>query len=248
MPTGTALLENAAFEVGVLTAGESLATRDRNFILDKMNMMLGSWNIQESFIFATQQFSFVFTTSQQTYTIGRSGAEDQTADRPIKILAANLVLVSSDPDVNIPLEVINVEEYAAIRVPALTSTIPIRLYYAPTIPDGTLYPWPQPTDTSNKLELFYETPIAAIAVADVGNSYGMAPGYERAITLSLAEEIAGAFGATISRDLDKKAREARAAIRSNNSPTPLMSLRDTGIPHTGGRSRPDYNWLYGNFS
>ena len=53
-----------------------------------------------------------------------------------------------------PLPVIEVDDYSAVPIAEHTSTYPTCVYYQPTYPNGTLWPWPYPTDITAELELF----------------------------------------------------------------------------------------------
>ena len=229
MATGTELIQNAFIEIHVFEPGEPLNPEDSTFGLVKLNRLLDSWATKRLNVFYVGHASFAFGVAQQSYSIGPTGA-DFTAARPTRIKYANVLLVSTTPNARIPLDVLNIQEYAALDVPAQTSSFPSRLYYQPTNPNGTLWPWPNPTDTANLLELFTWNQLSQIAVADVGDEYNLPPGYEDAITLSLARTLLSAYGKTLTAELKRDQQNAMADIQALNTQSPRLSSRDDGMP------------------
>ncbi len=244
MATPQNLIDDALKEIGALAADESPASYETTFCLRKLNRLLDSWNTRKLFAYVINHNSYTFATSKQSYTIGpASSTPDFTAPRPVRIERANLVLVAGAPDSNIPLEIINTDDYAALQVPAL-SGLPTKLYYQPTVTKGTLWPWPYPTDTANKLELFTWNQLGSIASADLATAYALPPGYEDAIIYSLAESLLPSFPAfatpSLVATLERLGREARANISGLNSRIPKMDTQDWGIPASEGPSDFDY--------
>ena len=239
--TGSEIFEAALQEIGVLAAGEVPSAADAELLRRKFNRMVGTWNTQRRFVVYEKHQQFTFGTSQQSYTIGPTGA-DFTSDRPLRLERVKLVLTASTPDVDLPLENLQVGEYADLSVPTLSSTIPTKIYYEPTFPSGTIYPWPYPTVTSNKLELWWWTKLSEIAEADVTTEYSLATGYDDALTLSLAEQCLGKiWGVEDDPQLRNRARLARLAISGANSSPLRIATQDTGMPGAG-----QFNYLTGS--
>ena len=142
------------------------------------------------------------------------------------------MLTAGAPDTFVPLKVINTDDYAALSVPALSSENPSRLYYQLTVPNGTLWPWPFPTNAANQLQLFMRNQLAAFA--DSATTVNLPPGYEEAITLILEGAILRGFGKTISADLREEIQEARAAIQGVNLAPPKLST-DAPVGTGAGR-------------
>lgn len=240
MATYADLIANALIEIGAIATGETPSASDLALGLSKLNRMIGLWNAQSLLVPYVDSAEFAFGTSKQSYTIGPAASSaDFTSARPIRIVAASIVLVSSSPYTYIPLDVMNVEEYGDIRVPATSSTIPTRLYYKPTVTKGTLYPWPYPTVVTNKLSIDYWAQLAEVATAD---TIALAPGYEEALTTSLAEALGPSFGRTIAPELEKQAQMARSVIKGLNSQAPKL-----GSDFPGSGSRGAFNYLTGGF-
>lgn len=236
MPTAQTLVDNALKKAGVYAASETPETADRTQCLAEMNLIVGTWQAQRRFGYYTRIDVFTITTSASSYTIGPSGSSPSfslgaTGIRPIEILGANLIRVGDTPDTRVPLQVFNVDDYRGINEYLQTAEEPAALFYNPTFPNGTLYPVPYPEDTTaakaNKLELYSKFLLASFADINT-TSYDLPPGYENALTLTLAEVVAPLFGKTLPQEVKDQARQARAAIRSNNSKPPKL-VTDSGL-------------------
>jgi len=226
----------AAEELGILQAGESLSAEDADFLLRKLNRMLGIWRTRKRFVYQIVSNAFTLSASQVSYTIGPSGGDFTLANGvPAKIERAYIVLTADDPDSKVPLRIIEVDQYADISIPAQTDSYSRALYYKRGPLLGTLYLWPKPTDTANQLELWTWTLLSTFATLDT--SADLPDGYEEAITLSLAEACCGkAFGIELSGELQMQARLARRAIQSLNSSAPRL-VSDILSPVTDWFSR-----------
>lgn len=234
MTTVLDLITNAFAEFGQYAVGETVPSADAAFALARLNRMLDNWSTRQLYSYCSNEVTVPFGTSKQSYTIGRSAA-DFDYDRPVKIEDARLVLISSTPYVYIPLDVMNMDEYSDLRVPGLSSSIPTRLYYQATYPNGTLWPWPYPTTVTNMLHMHVWNKLASLA--SLSAVISLAPGYEEAVTLSLAERLCPAFGKQISQDLKDQARKARADIQSLNSEPNKLK---TDYPESAGQAQGTY--------
>jgi hypothetical protein len=241
MTTAGDMISNSLMEIGALAQGETAAASDLAFGLSKLNRMLDLWNTRSLFVYCITNTSFPFSASQQSYTIGPAATSaDFTATRPVRIDRANLVLVSSTPHVQTPLWVMNVDDYSSLRIPALSSTFPTRLYYQATYPKGTLWPWPYPTDVTNELELYMWTALSEFATT--ASTVSLPPGYEEALTLTLAESMCPAYGKQIDPGLARFASQARANVQALNSGAlPLRS----DVPQMSGGQAGFFNYRTG---
>jgi hypothetical protein len=219
------IIRSAVQALGRLGQGRGLSQSEKDDGLIVLNAMLDSWAARRLFAYEIAHASYAFGSSKQSYTIGPSGA-DFTAARPLRIERANLVIVGAEES-RTPLQVINFDEYADIPIAGLSSGIPVKLYYRPTFPKGTLYPWPYPTDTANKLELFVWAQLSSFAA--LATEASLPPGYLEAVIYSLAEKLAPTYRLPISPDVERLARQARALISGVNSQSPKLAT-DIGVP------------------
>lgn len=229
--TGYQLIENALKEINVLDPEDTVSAAMLEHGRQRLNRMLDLWKTRNLFVYAIDHEVYVFTTSKTNYSIGPTGA-DFTAGRPLRIDRANLVRVGADPDQHVPLITQEIQDFADIPYRLEDGEEPTHLYYQPTVPNGTLWPWPYPEDTvaalANKLELFL--PYQIDVISDCLTEFALPYGYEEAITQTLAELLCTPYEKTVSGDLARSARKARAAIATVNSRAPKISTRDTGVP------------------
>jgi hypothetical protein len=234
--TGRLIVTGALIELEIIGAGEVPDPNDAALVLSLLNRMVGQWNTRRRYIWERTIFSQAWVTSKAAYTIGPSAADFAVTHRPPKIEWANLVRVAPDPDTRTPLEVIEVLDWAEITVPNETAEEPSRIYYSPGVLNGTIRPWPYPSNTAaalaNKLELFLWTLLSRFATLDT--SVDLPDGYEDALVLSLAEKSARSFGRAVTADLMMDARAARANIQSVNNTPPKLSTIDSGMPGSRG--------------
>lgn len=230
MPTAEDIVKNALSEIGVIYAEEPVSESTLDFCFARLNRMLDSWAAQRRFVYYIKQESFPFVLSQQSYTIGPTG--DFVTKRPLKIERCNLILMSGTSETHIPLAVINVDDYAIMAMPNLTSSFPSKVYYQPTFPDGTLYPWPIPADVNNKLEIFSGHQLDKFEQMD--DEMFFPPGYEEAITLSLAELLCLPFGRSLEINLADNARKAREVIAGQKHTSLTQTTDVPDISSTGG--------------
>jgi hypothetical protein len=244
MSTALDIISNALKEIGAYAPGESVPSAEAFDCLTRLNILLDHYDTRRLLIYNVNFNSYTLIPNHQPHTIGRGTlpnsslpSADFFADRPVKIENANLVLTDSSPPVKVPMNLRNDDWWAAQSVPAVTSNIPTDLYYSPTDPNGSLYIWPVPTFAYD-LEL--ETWQMLQSFATLQTRLSAPPGYERAITLNLALELAPMFGATPSGVTAKNAKDALASIQSVNSTAPLQR---TDVP--GPRETPYFNYLTG---
>lgn len=230
MSTAADIVNAAMTEIGVRAQGETLSAADGAWGLAKLNRLISGWNAEGINCFVIQHDSFPWASSKQSYTIGKSGSPDFDATRPIRIERANILVPGTD-DYRIPLEILDFAGYAKIGNPEITSAYPSRIYYQPTHPNGKIWPWPWPTNLTDELELFWWTPITEFSA--LATSFDYPPGYEDALTLSLAESLCPSYGRPLAPELSGLAARARWKIKVNNLRTPPLENDAPGSVNAG---------------
>jgi hypothetical protein len=219
-------------ELAVYSPDETPSTNDRNTGLLILNRIVSQANTRSRFLFVHDILSFTIGTAAASYTIGPSGATF-TAARPTKITRANLIRTADTPDTRTPLEVIEIGEFANIQDYLDTAIEPMKLFYRPTMPSGTIYLLPYSDGSTeslaDKLELFVDQPVSAFADLNT-TSYDLAPGYEDWLTLALAKRLARSFDKVPSQELVDDERTARSNITALNLRSPRMTTIDSGMP------------------
>lgn len=236
-------IEQALTELNVTLPGESLNPNDAQTCLLKLNRIFDNWNAERAGVYAESQQTFTLTPGLQPHTFGPSGVF-VAPQRPATLEGASIVLNGSAPNANVPLTLIDFQQWQAVIVPSVTATVPQWLYYNPLWPNASVFLWPVPT-TAYGLLLQWRIALAEVTLTD---SISLPQGYTDAFILTLAEDIAGIFGREIPQKLAINARAARARIFANNDVTPKLMTVDFGMPTAGGASqgnRADFNYLNG---
>jgi hypothetical protein len=228
MPTALQIIDRSYSMIGLKAAGEPLSADDANYALTAMNSMIDSWNTQRLMIVSIQEV--VASISAISATIGPSATFNTT--RPIKIEQGCYTLINN---ISYPMQVVDRLTYARVTSKTVAATFPAYVYYDDAVPVGTLYFWPIPTAA---VEIHIPIQVQLTAFADVSTVYTLAPGYQRALEYSLAEELEPGIK-NPSQKLEKQAQNARRAIKRTNAVVPLL---DISVPTN---RRYSYSGLYG---
>lgn len=242
MATALDVITDAFDELGVRGAADTLSAEDSELGLTRLNSLLDEWNADRQTVYREVITTGVLTADLSPHTIGPTGASFSAVSRPVSIDAANIVDTSPTPDIILShLNIRDAAWYANLSVQAITSTIPSDLYYDPEWPNGNLYFWPVPT-TAYTVQLFLRLLLDSdLALSD---TFTMPPGYRKALTLTLAEDLAAPLNAQVKPSTVEAARKARARIFSNNTQVPPLRTQDAGMPR-GGKSGY-FNYMNGS--
>ena len=235
MATGSTVIRRALSRIGVLAQGETPSTDEANDALLTLNDMLDAWNTQRLLTISIGRFVFTLT-SGQVYTVGPAQQIDLlTPVRPPRIEKIGLLYLANPAQpLEIPLRSLTYEQWAAIPVKSITSTLPQSYYYDQAFPTGNLNLWPNPT-IANQLAIYYWQQFAAFA--DLVTDYTFPPAYMRAIIYNLALELAPEFGAEVSPSIERFAALSLAEIKVLNAPFADVGC-DPGVLSRGSR----YDW------
>lgn len=210
------VIERALRIIGVLGAGETASADDASDGLLALNQMLDYWSSDALMVFNILEVNFPLVAGTKTYTIGTGGTFN--TPRPVQIEYA-FTRDSTGLDRSITL--IDAETYASIILKSLPNTYPAALFYYEDFPLGQVNLYPSPMAG---LTLYLGVWDAFSEYANLDASVAYPPGYEFAITYSLAELLAPEYGKPAPPDVARAAAMARGNIRSNNLPTPSMAV------------------------
>lgn len=215
------LIDEALRYAGITTGpGRTPSDDQRNDALLAMQRLLKGWEARRLRILTIIRSTFTLVASQASYTIGPENCH-WTAARPAKIERAGLVV----DDFEIPIRVLTEAEWAEIADKTLESQVG-SIFYRPTVPYGTIYPYPVSSE-ADSLALYLWNTMGAIA--NFNDFVDLAPPYEDAIVFNLAlrlwmkntaRSILTVFEV---EELKRQAREAMAAVETLNAvPVPRM--------------------------
>jgi hypothetical protein len=213
MTTALTIIDRAYTIFGYKDAGEPLSADDANQGLNALNSMVDSWNTQRLFIVSTVEI--VGTVSGAPAGVGP--ALTFNTINPVTVENGAFTRVGG---VDYPIEMIDRQTYAGLTLKTVTSTFPQYAYFDRQLPTSTIYFYPVP---SAAVQVYLPCQVQLSAFADLVTDYSIAQGYQRALELSLAEELAMGL-----RDLPavvvRNAANARRVIRRSNVEVPLLNV------------------------
>lgn len=235
------LLRDALLEIAVYDPVEDVSPQIQALALLRLNSILDLWNAKREATYTVTYPTFTTTDALSPHTIGPSGATwTVSTQRPMEILAANRILSSGTSLARIPLNIRDQQWWINQPTPNIEDGIPTDLYYSPSWPNGSVYLWPVP-NAAFTMELQVRTILGQLATAD---DFSLPPGYQRALTLTLAEDLTSPLSVPLSVSLVQKGRDARSAIFGANDGPVRIVTRDAGMPSAGTRSG-GFNWRTG---
>jgi len=223
------IVVDALRELRVLNAVDPPTGEDAELGLFRLNKLLDNLNAEHRSIYASTVTSYTLTPSLNPHTIGDGGSFDTNGQRPESLEAANLVI----DGVRHPITLQDEQWRMGLSTPA-TEGIPTDLYYEKAWPLGKVWLFPVPS-TANSLELLTRVVLASLALAD---DFTLPPGYQDALTLTLAEDLSVPMGVQLPPSLARLAQKARSRVWTANSNIPRLRTADFGLG--GGQSTWDY--------
>lgn len=211
----------------VLAAGETASAEDAEAARLRLNDLLDSYLTQRLQLFTESRTTFTITAGQASYSV---------ASRPIFLERVTWVDTTTTPTTERPLTLLTDAAWQRLPQKDLTGALPVRAYYTPTVPNGTLTLWPVPTSTTLQGVIYAPTPVSEYTTID--DTVVLPPGYRRMLIANLAVELAPDFERPVTADLLRVARESQAAVKSAN-----LRLNDlmTLTPFTRGGTYDIYS-------
>lgn len=215
--------------LGVLASGEQPAANEMQDAFASLNSMLDSWKLERLMVYAILPQTFSLVAGKKTYTIGTGG--DFDTDWPTRIEKIQLNYNTGGVPINLPIEILNLDQYQQFTVPDTTSTIPQWMYPDDAYPLRSLSFYPVPSIV-NTVDIFTWGLINGFASID--DDIVLPPGYELALKSNLALQIAPEFGIQqINPITAAMAADSRAKIKSFNM-KPLFMEVDSALTSRGG--------------
>jgi hypothetical protein len=193
--TAQQFIDDALVDIGVIAAGETPTTEERDYALRLINQVLDNWSAEALPIYQITRETVVITGAP-SYSL---------ATRPVKIKSAQITGFG----LTTPVKVVMAEEWSA---GGGTQAMP-HLWHDGGYPSGTVYLRPAPTGGS--LELQSYRPFSTFAT--LSTSIAFPPGYELALRRALGLELAHGFGRPITPELAQLANNAKMSIQGLNA-------------------------------
>lgn len=240
--------------LNIIQAGQAPTADDMDIGRQALNVLIDSWSADRLAIYSISPYYFYMQGGQKDYTLGPGG--DWNIERPMQIEQATVTLsgnLTLDPltglyslsgtgsTLDLPITMMNDEQYAAMSVKFIPSTFPVGLYDNGNYPLRTISLWPVPQQ-NNIITLWLWQPLAN--VEDLNATVSFPPGYERALKFNLAVEVAAEFGKELPGQIGTIARESYGKIKRINAQHPVI----VGSPElAAGPRNAQFNWVTGNF-
>ncbi len=227
MTTALQIIDKARTLIGVRGIGETTPADEVAECLVSLNSLIDSWRTSSLFAYATQRVTATLAPGVNVATIGPTGAFVVTP-RPVRIEAGSFYTVGG---IDYPITSINAEQFNSIGLKATGDLGPACVYFDTAYPQGTLYFFPQ-AESSVSVTLMCMVQVAAFA--NIATEYELAPGYQRALSYTLAEEIAADYQAKVPPTVAKSALQSRRAIKRANHSVGQLAQVSRGYSPVGG--------------
>ncbi len=213
MTTARQLIESALSTIGVKESGQSISAADAQLGLTRLNDLLDAWAIETLYALSTVEYSG--TANAATVTIGPAG-DIVTPYVPGRL--ENAFVRTGNLDY--PIALVTYAEFASINLKTLVGPWPSVGYYDML---GTLFLYPVPSGSEIHVAVYSR--LAEFAT--LNTSYDLQPGTRRALSLSLAEDLADDFGRMLSPTVVTRALRARRVLKRFNHVTPQLETHQT---------------------
>lgn len=233
--SGLQLIEGAARLIGVLGEGQALSAQGSNDALNTLNDLVDSWSNEGLIAFPILRETFALGSVglRETYTWGASANLNST--RPQSIRKALIQLTGSSPAIELPMTILNVDQYASVVLKSLQSNFPLFCYIDDAYPNRNVNVWPVPTDSTNSLVFYSVKPL--VNIATLTTTLSLPPGHQRALRYALAVELAPEYGRPVPDSVIAVAVESKAAIKRANT-KPIYLTVEAAVAGRPGV----YNW------
>lgn len=241
------LITDSLIEIGSIAPGDPLPDSVMQVALRRMNYRIDSWAGLKRFVYNVNFTAYTLTPNHQPTLLGPglSSPDFATvngAPRPPRLESAALILNSSNPSTDLPLNLRDDAWWANQQVKSITSTTPTDLYYSADWPNGALYLWPVPT-TAYGIRLEQWVALQQVIEDNLATAFSAPQSYPLGLMLTLAEDLTTPMSRAMPATLPERARAARAAMQSNNIASPRVASADYGSGLNGPRR--GFNWQSG---
>jgi hypothetical protein len=217
MTTALTLITDALIEIGAHDLGQTVPAEDAALGLRYLNRIMERWSNSPGLFPVLPEIS-VPMSGAASYTIGPTG--DVVSTRPLRIDRATFVL----GEVEYPVNVLSRQEWDAIAVKNVTGSPVSDVWFDASVTNARIYTYPIADTGTLKLD----APTLLTTFASTSTTLTLPVGYESAIVLTLASDIAGAFQRPVTPDLRARAAGAVRVLKRMNSEPLLVSVGIVG--------------------
>lgn len=212
--TALTLITRSMVLIGSLEEGETPSGSEAADAFITLNDLISELGLENLTVYTTPRALYGLTANVQSYTIGPGGTFNQA--RPISITTAGIITSTGGQDIEIPIDVLTLDQWQRIQVKSVASGLPVSCYYDKGFASGlatiTLYPVPN----ASGLSIALYTPTALTAFAALGTSYTFPPGYEKMLRYNLAVELCPEFGRQLDPVVAALAESSKGNVKRAN--------------------------------
>ena len=251
----TQIVYMACRDLGCLRAGQVPSNDVINECLIPANDILEVWAVDSTMIFTYTRSVWTLTAGKQDYTIGPTGG-DITTTRPTGIERANVIL-DTPQTLFRPVDIVNMYEWAAIRLRVLPFAIPMKLYYERDYSPlglGAMHLWPGP-QINYGLEVYTWNQLSSFP--DTTTQYQFPPAYLYCFRKTLAVEIAPMLALRAKTDRLQRPKPAMVELVRQQAETALEKLKSYNVgnipplvcdPMYMGVAGGGWNYMIGDYN
>jgi hypothetical protein len=233
MATFGDIISQAFFDAGITDSpGQTMPPNHTTAAANQLNRLIASYNNRPPWLYRTRSDIFTLTALVDPifyYTMGPTGQWVTT--RPVGPLPGKGIVnanILTGDGISLPVRILGDEEWQTETLKEISTSIPWALWNDGAFPNSKIYLRGYP-DSGYRIEIYQREQIAAFS--SVGETFAMAPGYEDALTLTLAEKLraSGYKILTPNPGLAEQARTARVYLTSIQTNAPLMRSDASGM-------------------
>jgi hypothetical protein len=214
MTTALQIITDALIEIGAHDLGQSVPAEDAALGLRLLNRLMERWSNSPALFPVLPEIS-VTMTGAASYVVGPA----TSLVRPLRIDRATYVLDSLEYHVNL----LSREEWDAIYSKGVDGGPVSDIWYEASNTNGRVYVYPKAPSGVLKLD----APTLLGSFSGLASTVDLPVGYESALVLTLALDLAGPFRAAVSPGLAQRAAGAVRALKRMNSEPILMTVGTT---------------------
>jgi hypothetical protein len=232
--TGPDIINSSLRIIGALATSEVPSAGEANDALNSLNDMIDSWSNENLMAYTKVREVFPLVSGQQTYTMGAGG--NFNTSRAQRIENALIQPPNMSTALEIPMKILNKDQYAGILIKPLQSTFPLYIYAEGAYPLDNINVWPVPNTTCNIALYSWKT----INNLTLTTTLSLPPGYQRALRYNLAVDLAQEYGRMLSEDVKAIAIESKSVLKRKNT-TPSYLRVDESLQSKSAV----WNWMTG---
>lgn len=239
MATALTIITDAMVEIGAYAPGDTVSSVHQQLGLLRFQNQLDSWQADALTLNLQDRDTFLLTSGTSTFTIGPSG--NLVTTRPVFVAGVNYLNPGSSPANEVPMAPMDSDQFMALSIKGLSSSLPQQYYYDAAMPNATMFIWPTVSQNVT-LALYLDRGIDIPAT--ITTSVTGPQGYAEAFMYQLALRLCGPMAKPTPPGLAEMAAAAFARMKRPNIDPGLMGIDQALAPTYAGA----FNVLTGTFS